>query len=190
MDTAIRIVLLTLQGCTTTHTCHHLPPFACRRSRGDSEDATTTLHPQLRSSPKSRLSEGDPYGSPAEVPVQPQTMCAGSQAGLEKPFIHLADRATILPELANYCDLWGSIRGEVLGREGSVSPVCGCTLLLGSPHKNSGLRQCSTRQPTVYSYTASHRSPCIRVDSPTQFHLHQHHVHYHPDSQFNNSTTL
>src|SRR4051812_47895259 len=23
-DTAIRIVLLTLQGCTTTHTCHHL----------------------------------------------------------------------------------------------------------------------------------------------------------------------
>ena len=189
-DTAFRIVLLTLQGCTTTHTFHHLPPFACRRSRGDSEDATTTLHPQLRSSPESRLSEGDPYGSPAEVPVQPQTMCAGSQAGLEKPFIHLADRATILPELANYCDLWGSIRGEVLGREGSVSPVCGCTLLLGSPHKNSGLRQCSMRQPTVYSYTASHRSPCIRVDSPTQFHLHQHHVHYHPDSQFNNSSTL
>src|SRR3954464_14191690 len=37
-DTAIRIVLLTLQGCTTTHTCHHLPPFACHRSRGDNED--------------------------------------------------------------------------------------------------------------------------------------------------------
>src|SRR4051812_12062357 len=103
-DTAILIVLLTLQGCTTTHTCHHLPPFACRRSRGDSEDATTTLHPELRSSPESRLSEGDPYGSPAEVPVQPQTMCAGSQGCLEKPFIHLADRATTLPELANYCD--------------------------------------------------------------------------------------
>ena len=100
------------------------------------EDAATTLHPQLRSSPESRLSEGDQYGRPAEVPVQPQTMCAGSQAGLEKPFIHLADRATTLPELANYCDLWGSIRGEVLGREGSVSPMCGCTLLLGSPHKN------------------------------------------------------
>src|SRR3954463_1460416 len=49
-----------------------------------------------------------------------------------------------------------------------------------------GLGQCSTRQPTVYSYTASHRSPCIRVDSPTQFHLHQHNDHYHPDSQFNN----
>ena len=69
------------------------------------EDAATTLHPQHRSNPKSRLSEGDPYGSPAEVPVQPQTMCAASQAGLEKPFIHLADRATILPEHANYCDL-------------------------------------------------------------------------------------
>src|ERR1041385_220031 len=65
--------------------------------------------------------------------------------------------------------------------------MCGCTLCLGLPYKHSGLRRCSTRQPTVYSYTASHRSPCIRVDSPTQFHLHQHHVHYHPDSQFNNS---
>src|SRR3954468_9498966 len=42
-DTAIRIVLLTLQGCTTTHTCHHLPPFARHRSRGDSEDSTTTV---------------------------------------------------------------------------------------------------------------------------------------------------
>src|SRR3954469_21941645 len=113
-------------------------------------------------------------------------MCAGSQAGLDKSFIHLEDCSTILPELANYCELWGSIRGEVLGRQGSVSPMCGCTLLLGSPHKNSDLRRCSTRQPTVYSYTASHRSPCIRVDSPTQFHLHQHHDHYHPDSHFNN----
>src|SRR3954469_464584 len=81
-DTTIRIVLLTLQGCNTTHTYHHLPPFACRRSRGDNEDATTTLHPQLRSSPESLLSEGDPYGSPDEVPVQPQTMCVGSKAGL------------------------------------------------------------------------------------------------------------
>src|SRR3954470_12510049 len=185
-DMAIQIVLLTLQGCTTTHTCHHLPPFACRRSRGDSEDATTTLHPQLCSSPESCLSEGNPYGSPAEVPVQSQSMCAGSQAGLEKPFIHLADRATILPELANYCDSWGSRRGEVLGREGSVSPMRGCTLLLGSPHENSGLRQCSMRQPTVYSYTASHRSPCIRVDSPTQLYLLQHDC-YHPDSQLINS---
>src|ERR1041385_8951097 len=98
-DAAIRIVLLTLQGCTATHTCHQLPPFVCHCSRGDSDDATTTLRPQLRSSPESRLSEGDSYGSPAEVPVQPQTMCAGSQAGLEKPFIHFADRATALPEL-------------------------------------------------------------------------------------------
>src|ERR1041385_7318589 len=42
-DAAIRIVLLTLQGCTATHTCHQLPPFACHRSRDDSEDATTTI---------------------------------------------------------------------------------------------------------------------------------------------------
>src|SRR4051812_40230162 len=32
-----------------------------------------------------------------------------------------------------------------------------------------GLGQCSTRQPTVYSYTACHRSPLFRVDSPTHF---------------------
>src|ERR1041385_5144329 len=42
-DTAIRIVLLTLQGCTATHTCHQLPPFACHRARDDSEDATTIV---------------------------------------------------------------------------------------------------------------------------------------------------
>src|SRR3954470_14507380 len=42
-DMAIRIVLLTLQGCTTTHMCHHLPPFVFHRSRGDSEDATSTV---------------------------------------------------------------------------------------------------------------------------------------------------
>src|ERR1043165_1113894 len=89
-----------------------------------------------------------------------------------------------------YCDSWTSTRIEVLGREGLVSPMCGCTLCLGLPYKNSGLRWCSTRQPTVYSYTASHRSPCIRMDSPTQFHLHQHHVHYHTDSQINNSVNI
>src|ERR1041385_1682322 len=99
-DAAIRIVLLTLQGCTATHThTHQLPPGSGALQAGTGEDVATTLRPQLRSSPESRLSEGDPYGSPAEVPVQPQTMCAGSQAGLEKLFIHFADRATALPEL-------------------------------------------------------------------------------------------
>src|ERR1041385_4247143 len=101
-DAAIRIVLLTLQGCIATHThthTHQLPPRSGTLQASTGEDVATTLRPQLRSSPESRLSEGDPYGSPAEVPVQPQTMCAGSQAGLEKPFIHFADRATTLPEL-------------------------------------------------------------------------------------------
>src|SRR3954464_15328020 len=37
-DTAIRIVLLTLQGCKIHTHDHQLPPFACHRSRGDSED--------------------------------------------------------------------------------------------------------------------------------------------------------
>src|SRR4051794_20655192 len=46
-----------------------------------------------------------------------------------------------------------------------------------------GLGQCSTRQPTVYSYTASHRSPLLRW-------IHQHVslsstplCSFHPDSQ-------
>src|SRR4051812_900986 len=111
---AIRIVFLTLQRCTITHTCHHLPPFACHCSRGDSEDATTTLHPQLRSSPQSRLFEGDPYGSPAEVPVQPQMMCAGSQAGLSS---RSATSQTVPQPYQNseLLRLLGFERGEVLG---------------------------------------------------------------------------
>src|SRR3954470_5691447 len=102
----------------------------------------------------------------------------------DEPFSHLATRpqAYQKSKLLRHLDIEGD---ELVSLEGSVSPICGCALLLGSPHKNSDLRRCSTRQPIVYSYAASHRSPCIRVDSPTQFHLHQHHVHYHPDSQFN-----
>src|SRR3954464_6929699 len=98
-----------------------------------------------------------------------------------QPFLHSfsMQMSNGKPELMWLLDV---NRIKVLGREGSVSPMCGCTLCLGLPYKNSGLRRRSTRQPTVYSYTASHRSPCIRVDSPTQFHLHQHHVHHHPDS--------
>src|SRR3954462_7184994 len=95
---------------------------------------------------------------------------------------HLATRpqAYQKSELLRHLDIEGD---DLVSCDGSVSPICGRTLLLGSPHKNSDLRQCSTRQPTVYSYTTSHRSPCIRVDSSTQFHLHKHHVCYHPNSQ-------
>src|SRR3954471_8457547 len=64
------------------------------------------------------------------------------------------------------------------------------SLFLDYHKRTRCLRRCSMRQPTVYSYTSSHRSPCIRVDSPTQFHFHQHHDHYHPDSQFNNIITM
>src|SRR4051812_2528701 len=97
------------------------------------------------------------------------------------PFSHLATRPKTYQnsELLRHLDIE---RDELVGREGPVSPMCRCTLHLGSPHKNLDLRRCSTRQPTVYSYTTSHRSPCIRVDSPAQFHLHEHHDHYHPDS--------
>src|ERR1041385_6600240 len=56
--------------------------------------------------------------------------------------------------------------------------MCGCTLHLGSPHKNSDLGRCSTRQTTVYSYTASHRSPCIRS------------IHQHFSTTINMITTI
>src|SRR3954470_7533044 len=94
----------------------------------------------------------------------------------DEPFSHLATRpqAYQKSELLRHLDIE---RGELLGREGSMSPMCGFTLYLGSPHKNSDLRQCSTRQPLVYSYTASHRSPCIRVDSPRHFYHHHHDCH-------------
>src|SRR3954467_13914999 len=69
----------------------------------------------------------------------------------------------------NYCDSLDREGVSYYVERGSMCPTCGSTLRLGSPHKNSGLGRCSTRQPTVYSYTASHRSPCIRVDSPTHF---------------------
>src|ERR1044071_5777524 len=81
----------------------------------------------------------------------------------------------------NMCFVSGSGWKHLYLEQYRILSMCGCTLHLGSPHKNSDLGRCSTRQPTVYSYTASHRSPCIRVDSPTLFY-HHHHDHYHPDS--------
>src|ERR1041385_9263803 len=65
-----------------------------------------------------------------------------------------------------------------------INPTCGHTLCLGSQKGTRGLGQCSTRQPTVYSYTASHRSPLFRVDSPTRYHQH-HCVHSIPTHQHN-----
>ena len=119
---------------------------------------TTTLTSHHRSSPERRLSGlVSAIVNPAGLPMRTQTMCAGPQAGPGWA-VHSLRRPCHRPtRTRNYCDSWTSIRDELIGREGSVSPMCGCTLCLGLPHKNSDLRQCSTRQPTVYSYTASHR---------------------------------
>src|SRR3954467_2362823 len=101
--------------------------------------------------------------------VDPDDVCMVRKPVSDEPFSHLATRTQAYqkPELLRHLDIEGD---ELVSCEGSVSPMCGCTLLLGSPHKNSDLRWCSTRQPTMYSYTASHRLPSIRMDSPTQFH--------------------
>src|SRR3954466_5500539 len=59
-DAAIRIVLLTLQGCTATHThTHQLPPGSGTFGPGTGENVATTLPPKLLSSPESRLFEGN-----------------------------------------------------------------------------------------------------------------------------------
>ena len=157
------------------------------RSRGDSEDAHHNLYLTAHLVQESRLPGlVSTIVIPAGLPKWTQTMCAWceSRSRLSRSLTWLPGHNTYQKsKLLRHLDIEG---GELVSWEGSVSPMCGCTLFLGSPHKNSGVRQCSTRQPTVYSYTASHRSPCIRVDSPTQFHLHLQHDHYHPDSQLSN----
>src|ERR1043165_5772785 len=57
-------------------------------------------------------------------------------------------------------------------KRGSHKPYMWSYFCLGSQNRNTGPRQCSTREPTVYSYTASHRSPLFRVDSPTRLQKH------------------
>src|SRR4051812_234690 len=102
----------------------------------------------------------------------PRKCVRGAKAGLGRAVLSLGNQATNLPELRTTGDSLDREGVSYYVERGSVCPTCGSTLHLGSPHKNSGLVRCSTRQPTVYSYTTSHRSPCIRVDSPTQFYLH------------------
>src|SRR4051794_29916553 len=54
---AIRIVLLTLQGCTATHThTHQLLPGSGTLQAGTGEDVATKHRPQLCSSTESHLS--------------------------------------------------------------------------------------------------------------------------------------
>src|SRR3954469_21397709 len=95
--------------------------------------------------------------------VDPYDVCMVRKPVSGESFSHLATRpqAYQKSELLRHLDIEGD---ELVSREGLVRPMCGCTLLLGSPHKNSELRRSSTRQHTVYSYIASHHSPCIRVD--------------------------
>src|SRR3954464_11995083 len=56
-DAAIRIVLLTLQGCKLHTHDHRLPPSLATVQDVTARMFTTTLCPQLRSSPRSQLSE-------------------------------------------------------------------------------------------------------------------------------------
>src|SRR3954464_7588920 len=56
-DAAIRIVLLTFQGCKLHTHDHRLPPSLTTIQEVTARMFTTTLRPQLRSSPRSQLSE-------------------------------------------------------------------------------------------------------------------------------------
>src|SRR3954462_7483389 len=116
--------------------------------------------------------EGFHIRNPAGLPKWSQKMCAWCESRsrlIRSLTCQPGHNPTRTPK---YCDSLDREGVSYYVKRGSICPTCGSTLHLGSPHKNSGLGRCSTRQPTVYSYTTSHRSPCIRVDSPTQFHLH------------------
>src|ERR1041385_5721275 len=166
---------------------HHLPPLISTPFKGCRRGCSPQLLPHSRSSPRKPPPwVGYHNREPGRfTEVDPSDVCVVRKPVSDEPFSHLASRPQAYQnsKLLRHLDIE---RDELISREGSVSPMCGCNLHLGSPHKNSDLGRCSTRQPTVYSYTASHRSPCIRVDSPTPFHQHQH-DHYHPDSHNSNN---
>src|SRR3954464_1786340 len=108
-DMAIRIVLLTLQGCTTTHTCHHLPPFACHRSRGDSEDAHHNHYLIAYPVHESRLPGlVTTIVNPAGLPKWTQPMCAWceSRSQMSRSLTWLPGHK--LTRNPNYCDIWTS----------------------------------------------------------------------------------
>src|SRR3954465_15091870 len=125
-DAAIRIVLLTLQGCKLHTHDHRLPPFACHRSRGDSED----VHHHTCSQPvysRSRLSELLPLESPVGSTIRTQTMqvtespplADGFPASQVHPHIYMMHPfffyAHAKWKARIYCDSWTSTQIEVLG---------------------------------------------------------------------------
>ena len=154
--------MLTLQGCTTfTHiVISYLQvstPFkGCRRG------CSPQLLPHSRSSPwKPPTWVGYHYREPGRfTEVDPGIVCVVRKPVLDEPFSHLPTRPQAYQKsiLLRHLDIEGD---ELVSFEGSVRPMCDWTLLHGSPHKNLDLGRCSTRQPIVYSYTTSHRSPCL-----------------------------
>src|ERR1041385_8080305 len=135
-DADIRIVLLPLQGCTATHTCHQLPPLSV------TVQEVTARMPPKHFAHSSDLVQRVAYLRGICMEVRPRF-----QYGLKrcvqgpKPVLKIrSSTSQTVPhpyQNSELLRLLGFERGEVLGREGPVSPMCGCTLLLGSPHKNS-----------------------------------------------------
>src|SRR3954470_23800131 len=83
-DTAIRIVLLTLQGCTATHMKSSVTAFGLDTIQaGVGEDNFHNLYLTANSSSMEPLIwAGFLIENPTGLPMWSQKMCAGSQAGL------------------------------------------------------------------------------------------------------------
>src|ERR1043165_8705004 len=109
-DTAIRIVLLTLQGCTTfTHMIITYRLCTRHRSRGASEDAHHNLYLTAHLVQESRLPGlVTTIVNPVGLPKWTQTMCAWCES-----WSRMSRSLTWLPghkltRNPNYCDIWTS----------------------------------------------------------------------------------
>src|SRR3954470_17433981 len=101
VDTAILIVLLTLQGCTTYTHDHQLPPLYSTPFKGCRRGCSPQPLPHSRSSPRKQPTwVGYHYREPGRfTEVDPDDVCVVHKPVSDEPFSHLAARPQNLPEL-------------------------------------------------------------------------------------------
>ena len=135
MTIGYRLVLVTIEGVTASM-------------------FTTTIRSQPVYS-RSRLSELDPAWKSGRINVIDSDNAGDRDTTFSRWFSYLTGAPTYLYDATFhsfffyahakwkariYFDSWTSTRIELVGQEGSVSPMCGCTLCLGLPYKNSVLK--------------------------------------------------
>src|SRR4051812_44492763 len=138
-DAAIRIVFVNLARVYRyTHMIIRYRLCTRHHSRGADEDAHHNCYLIAYLVQQSRLPGlATTIVNPAGLPKWTQMMCAWciSRSRMSRSLTLLPGHKTYQnSELLRHLDIE---RDELVSREGSVSPMCGCTLYLGSPHKNS-----------------------------------------------------